>query len=78
MKITKKQVSTVLRGASFNPSDAGPMRVIVEVGDWIYYAKRAQEFLIQSEHSPTKEQRRKYLDTAIKLITLAIIDNENR
>lgn len=75
MKFTKKQVNAVLRGASFTPD--GLMKVMMDVGDFDYYIKRAQEYLILLKSSPTKEQRRIYLDMAIKLVTFAIICNEN-
>ena len=76
MKFTQRQVNVILRGASFTP-DKGPIKVMADVGDFDYFTKRAREILILLESSPTKEQRREYLNTAIKLIVLAVIYNEN-
>lgn len=76
MKITKRKLDAILRTASFQPSDLGPMRVIMDVGDSDYFIKRAQEYLILASNSPTYAQTGQYLIMALRLTTLAAAHNE--
>ncbi len=76
MRLTKRKIDTVLRSASFRPSDLGPMRVIVDVGDADYFIKRAEEFLILASESPTNAQRKGYLEMALRLTALALVYDE--
>jgi len=78
MKVTKRQVNKVLRDAALSTVDP-TMSIIMDVGngDWLYYVKRAQEYLAHLEHCATKEQRAIYVNLIIKLMTLAIIYNDH-
>lgn len=73
MRITKRKLDAVLRDASFRPSDLGPMRIIMDVGDRDYFIKRAEEYLISASESPTRDQRKGYLEMALRLTALALV-----
>lgn len=73
MKVTKRKIDAVLREASFRPSDLGPMRVIMDVGNADYFVRRADEFLISALNSPTMAQRKDYLDMVLRLTALALV-----
>lgn len=77
LKITKRQIDAVLRNASFRPSDLGPMRVIMDVGDADYFVTRAQEYLFLAANSPTLAQRKNYLEMSIRLTALALVHYED-
>ncbi len=76
MRVTKGKIDAALRSVSFKPTDPGPMRVILDVGDADYFMKRAEEFLISASNSPTKAQRKDRLEMALRLTALALVYDE--
>ncbi len=73
MKINKTQIAATLRESVFAPNKPGPLKVIVDVGDKKYYARRAKEFIdyFIAEGGST------FLATAISLLALAKLCEEN-
>ena len=75
--VTKNQITAALKDATFVPSKPGPLKVIVDVGDYRYYMVRARELLVFASQSPSSAQCLKYLDMALSLIAISKVRIQN-
>lgn len=57
MKVTRRRLQTILGESAFTPSDAGPLRVIVEQGDAAYYELRAAELIAEARLAAAQSAR---------------------
>lgn len=57
LKVTKKRLQQLLAESSFSPSEAGPLRVIVEQGNADYYEVRAMELVAEARLAVTQKAR---------------------
>lgn len=71
MKITKRKIDAALREASFDPSAASTMRVILDVDDTAYFIMRAKEFLNLALGSLSRFNQVVHLTSALQLIAVA-------
>ncbi|HDZ13470.1 hypothetical protein LCGC14_1092680 [marine sediment metagenome] len=71
MKVTKRNIQAILRESVFAPSTPGAIKAILDVGDKIYYVKRAKELLDYFLGEEDNEQ----LTCAITLLALAKLEN---
>ncbi len=75
--ITKKDIQRELRSAIFTPSQPGPLKVILDVGNYSYFLRRASELLKEAE-LPMMNTSDSSLELALKLIAMAkAIHNKN-
>lgn len=68
LKVNKSQLRTVASKLAFAPSEAGPLKVVVDAGNADYWTNRAVEFILQ--HLETKGTEPLY--AAAQLLVLAI------
>ena len=68
MKINRIQLRKILRESAIAPNAAGPIQIMMGVGDERYLMQRASEFVTLAINSPTSEQQSLYLQQAITLL----------
>jgi hypothetical protein len=70
------RIKGVLRHCGFDPNKPGPMKVIADVGDPMYYQQRAIELIRLEEHRSRNPAAVKSLKQAIGLLALAVVELE--
>jgi len=71
MKINKTNVARILRESIFDPKKDKLMGIVVEIGNYDYYIKRAQELIASISFCRSPIQRQNALQTAISLLAIA-------
>lgn len=80
---SKTAIQKVLRSATFDPRESGPLRIIADVGDPAYYVARAKEFLATLNPNfgnpaltVARHDAGLNIRSAISLLALALVDLE--
>ena len=73
---SKTSVSKVLQQCAFDPRASGPMKVIADVQDPMYYQQRAVEIIRNESHRSRNPVAVKSLRQAIGLLALAVVELE--
>ena len=77
MKINKTNIAKILRESVFAPKLNKTMGVIVEVGNFDYYIRRARELEGEALFCGSKKKRQELLKMAISLLALArLVDSD--
>jgi len=71
-KITTTSIKRIFQSCLFSPRKPGPMRIIMDVGDPLYYQNRVCEIL------KTNTGDTQMLRQAISLLALAIVEIEEK
>ena len=69
---SKTSLARQAKACVFNPRAAGPMKVIAENGNVLYYEDRAVECIKLARELPTHESRAEELRKAIGLLLLSL------
>jgi len=72
MKITKANLSKILRESVFTPKNDRGMAIIADVGNYQYYITRANEELAKLHFSPQEQDQA--LKMVISLLALARLE----
>jgi hypothetical protein len=73
MKLTYRNIQSVLRECQFNPKDRSPMSVILDINDASYYRNRAIELIKSADLADNYEDSVEPLRKAIKLLAVSIL-----